>query len=101
MKPLSIRFAFAMLAWALFCSAFTPSQPAAVNSKQTWYYFYTYPDDMYNNYCSVADEEASLNSVLGVTVDTNMGGGTLVARGYFNNNDPHTMLPSVLLYAHY
>ena len=100
MKPLSIRFTLAVLAWVVICSAFTPWQPA-VSSKQTYYYFYNYPDDTFNSYSNTADEEAALESVLEVTVNTSSAGGTLVARGYFNNNYPHNMLPSVMLYAHY
>ncbi|HWK07366.1 MAG TPA: hypothetical protein VNS58_27225 [Puia sp.] len=101
MKPLSIRFTLAILAWLVFCSAFTSWQPASVSSKKIYYYFYNYPDDTINAYSDTADEEAALESVLGVTVDTNAPGGTIVVKGYSNNNYPHNVLPSVLLFAHY
>jgi hypothetical protein len=101
MKPLSIYSLAAMLAWLLTCSAFTPQQPANAATRQVEYYFYSYPEDTFTDYNTVAGEISELEANLGVNVDTNSGGGTLVSRGYFNSNYPHNMLPSVLLYAHF
>ena len=102
MKPLSIRSLTAMLAWLITCSAFTPGQPAAAGNRQVEYYYYNYPMDYFTEYNTVAGEISDLEATLGVNVDTNSGGGgTVVAKGYFNNNFPHTMFPSVIFYAYF
>ena len=102
MKPLSIRSLTVMLAWLITCSAFTPGRPAAAGNRQVKYYYYNYPMDYFTEYNTVAGEISDLEATLGVNVDTNPGGGgTVVAKGYFNNNFPHNMLPSIIFYAYF
>ena len=76
------------------------SKPAV--SKDTYYYFYTYPGDTYDAYDDVVDECAKLEVELQVPVDNNpFDGGVQVMEGYINNDYPHMVWPSQHLYAHY
>jgi hypothetical protein len=117
MKRLSISLsALALtLALALSGAALTPrpnaignktpvphATTAATASRDILYYWFSYPEDYYNDYTDIDDEEFEWYLELGgVPVDTNPAGGTLIARGYMNNSDPHNYFPSAYLYAHY
>jgi len=67
----------------------------------TQYYWYSYPDDTYNDYQSLSDEINEMWAYYGLPVDTNPGGGTLIERGYQNNSYPHIAFPVLYLYVHY
>lgn len=77
-----------------------PPTPAA--TRDIMYYWYTYPDDTYNDYAS-ANTEAYEWWIYynGVIIDSNPIGGTLIAKGYIYNNYPHIANPQYFLYAHF
>jgi hypothetical protein len=97
---------------ALSGAAFAPT-PAAKSvaatsatsdkaSKQVMYYWYSEPDDTYNDYTTVSQEIYEWWVLLGgVSINQNGAGGTLIVCGYLSNSYPHIMYPSVYLYAHY
>jgi hypothetical protein len=119
--------AIAML--ALAGSAFTP-KPAAPTEKKAPYsaatlrwlirqpcllvssaptkakydlglYWYTYPDDSYNDFNTIPNEEWELWLYFGgLEVDTNPLGGTLLEKGYLMYGWPHLLAYS-FLYGHY
>ena len=65
------------------------------------YYWYTYPQDAYVDYKTVADEEWELWLALGgVEVDTNSIGGTLLEEGYLMYGWPHSYIYQ-FLYGHF
>ena len=65
------------------------------------YYWYRSADDLYIDYATTDQEISELESELGVAVDGNPGGGTLVEDGYINSIYPHNTWAAILLYAHY
>lgn len=118
MKPLSISAAAVAAVLLFLCTSFrsndagrktSPPAPSrgsltskAAVSKDTYYYFYTYPGDTYDAYDDVVDECAKLEVELQVPVDNDpFDGGVQVMEGYINNDYPHMVWPSVHLYAHY
>jgi hypothetical protein len=102
MKRLSISLPIIILLLTLTGAGFTRKQAASVPAAaQTLYYWYTYPDDSYNDRKTIDDETYEMWLYYGVFVNTNPAGGTLIDRGYTNNAYPHTVFPSVYLYAHY
>ena len=66
----------------------------------TYYYWYSTSTDSYGGYSDVTDEILTLEEEYGVLVNTSPAGGTEIEAGYTNNNDPHTVWPSVILYTH-
>jgi len=97
MKVLITRLVILSFVWMLFGSASPTPTPAA---KQTYYYWYWTDDDSYLNYTTTATEITELENMTGHLVNTQAGGGTLLANGYNNNNYPHTLWPAVQLYMH-
>lgn len=79
------------------------NDPLGTNGpKSKWlYYWYTYPADTYFDQQTIPVEEFEWIYLLGTDVNTNLAGGTLVARGYTTNNYPHAGFASVYLFAHY
>ena len=65
------------------------------------YYYYSADDDSYQTYSNVAAEISRLEDSLQVYVDNSSFGGTLIERGYNNNDYPHSIWPAIFLYAHY
>jgi hypothetical protein len=105
MKRLSLGiFAFLLvlvIAGAGFRKPVAPSAPAAKSVKSSLYYFYTYPDDTFNDLNTVSGEETELENEYGVVVNQWSAGGTLLMRGYVTNAYPHNFPPSVFLYGHF
>ncbi|HVV07241.1 MAG TPA: hypothetical protein VHC96_23600 [Puia sp.] len=104
MKPLSIRkVAMAALA-VVFLSAFRSDPqrqiPLCTSNGNVHYYFYLDDGDTFDAYNTVGDEITRLEVLLGAFIDTNPSGGYEVARGYINNNYPHTIWPSAYLFEH-
>jgi hypothetical protein len=112
MKRLSISLAAIMLLFALSGNSITTT-PATVSDAQTltphaapanltlMYYWYSVPDDWYDGHKTTSDEIDELWMWYGSRVDTNPGGGTLIAKGYLNNSHPHDSFASQYLYVHY
>jgi len=76
--------------------------PALKSAKQYIYYWYTYPDDTYNDWQTLANEEWEWEDVYyGVLIDDDPMGGTLIAQGYMTNAYPHNMFPAAYIYAHF
>jgi hypothetical protein len=74
-----------------------PPKPCTI-----YYYWFTYPDDAYNDYASLDQEETEWWIYYdGVVINTNPIGGTLIARGYPDDVYPHDKFPTVFLYAHF
>ena len=118
MKPLSISTSAIAVVLLFLCTSFRSNNAGrktsqfasaresrasrAAVSKNTYYYFYTYPGDTFDAYNDIPDECAKLEVELQVPVDTNpFDGGVQVMEGYINDDYPHMVLPSVHLYAHY
>lgn len=101
MKRLSIGIFGLMLVPAIFASSVLMSPSPATTPAQTLYYWYSVPGDRYHDHASLNTEMNLMWFVYGTIVDTNPSGGTMVEKGYPNNSYPHTMFPSVYLYAHY
>ena len=105
MKPSSLLVVALTTALITLCTSFSsgkgasPKSPAAAVDN-VHYYFYLY-DDTYDGFATTSQEIARLELTYDVYVDTNPFGGTLLARGYANNNFPHTIWASVLLYGHF
>src|SRR5580693_4884003 len=87
--------------------ATTPAPKAVTNTTvkanyQVMYYWYLEPDDLYDQYADVADEEYELWVLYGgYVVNQIPTGGTLVAEGFLNNYYPHNEFPSAWLYVHF
>ncbi|GGB23632.1 hypothetical protein [Puia dinghuensis] len=77
------------------------SSPSPHAAKQQVYYWYTYPDDTYNDFTTIANEESELFYQYGVLIDQSPSGGTLLMKGYLFNTYPHNQPASVLLYGHF
>ena len=120
MKRLSILVFVAMLSLTLSGTGFTrkPSvahtaaltvplpvphtaATAAAPTAETLYYWYTAPDDTYNDRQTIEDETYELWIYYGTTVNTNPAGGVLVSRGYRNDSYPHNQFATIYLFAHY
>jgi hypothetical protein len=109
MKRLSTGIFAAFLLLALTGAGFTP-KPSNTTSpthltaapRQTLYYFFSWPYDVYNDRKILSDEIYEMWIWYGgVLIDTNPGGGTLIERGYADRAQPHDMLPVIFLYAHF
>ena len=82
----------------------TKNAPLATSAapRQALYYWYTCPDDSYNDRASLSTEEFEMWVYYdGVIVNTTPGGGTLVEKGFLNNAYPHNETPYYYLYAHF
>lgn len=111
MKSLSFKLLLLGLTACIAMSGFRPriittNTPVKQTKAKmaTWYYWYSAPDDAYNDYndyWDVADEEGEMETDYGVWVDENSAGGTFVENGYWNNEYPHGDIPSTTLYAHF
>lgn len=99
MNVLFTRLAILSAVWMILGSA-SPAPATAPANKQTFYYWYWTDDDSYLNYCTTSTEITDLQNQTGKLVNTQAGGGTLIAAGYNNNNYPHTLFPAVHLYTH-
>ncbi|HVS95768.1 MAG TPA: hypothetical protein VHE54_04755 [Puia sp.] len=80
-----------------------PFAPLLKSSKQYIYYWYTEPDDTYNDYETLDNEEYELSWIYGgnLVVDTDPMGGTLLSEGYMTNEYPHRMFAAAYLYGHF
>jgi hypothetical protein len=103
MKRLSIAIfgIFLVLAFSSAGLRKPTSTPAPVKAKGAYYYWYTVPDDSYNDLTTISNEEDELFWEYEVLVNENPSGGTLLMRGYINSSYPHNMPASVYLYGHY
>lgn len=103
--PLSLLLALGLI--VLCGTSFTKDTKASPQStpiahRGVNFYWYSYPDDEYNDYADIYDEENYWWYYYdGVVVNTNPIGGTLIARGYSGNSYPHGTTPSAWLYAHF
>ena len=90
-----------MIAQPCFTSVASAEPHSVTGKRDLSYYWYTYPDDIYNDYNTIASEAWNLWVLLGgIIVDTNNLGGTLLEKGYIDYGEPH-LFPSAFLYAHY
>ncbi len=109
MSYLPVRLLLLVAALALCSISFTPkprtpspTTRAAAAPKGIMYFWFTYPDDEFNEYADLNTEATYWWYYYdGVIVNTVPTGGTLVSRGYSNNSYPHAGLPSAWLYAHF
>ena len=117
MKHLSIFLPAIALALVLTLSGAAPGSVSNTSDKKTaaaaatvtspapydiMYYWYSCPDDEYNDFADATDETFEWWVWLGgVSINQNPVGGTCIARGYQNNSYPHNYFPAIYLYAHY
>ncbi|MBN9381992.1 MAG: hypothetical protein J0H74_14590 [Chitinophagaceae bacterium] len=101
MKRLSIGIFGLMLVPAILVSSVLRTPPSTAAPAQTQYYWYSVPGDRYHDHTTLNTEMDLMWLYYGTIVDTNPSGGTMVEKGYPNNNYPHTTFPSVYLYAHF
>ena len=90
------------------CTSFSPIKDALPRQQQTtvaarseYYYWYSFPANDYEGYMPTSVEITDLEEEYQVDIDTNPSGGTLIANGYVLYGLPHTIWPSVNLFAHY
>ena len=112
MKHLSISLAAIMLLFALPGNS-SGNGSVTVSSTHHWtpfvrpvsqsllYFWYTAPDDVFNDHRTLNDEINEMWDYYAVMIDTSPGGGVLVDRGYLDKSYPHDIFPSVYLYAHF
>jgi len=94
-----VRLSILAAAWMILGSA-APTRHNAPAAKQVYYYWYWADSDYFVEYVTTATAMSDFSAWTGHQVNTQPGGGTLVANGYSNNNYPHTFWPAVQLYAH-
>ncbi|HWK02191.1 MAG TPA: hypothetical protein VNS58_01080 [Puia sp.] len=99
MKLHSLRLVVLAFACIILGSAFTKIHPPTKLADPTAYWWYLATNDSYYSWENTTDAETDMSNTFGYTVDT-VPGGVLLAKGYINNNYPHNVLPSVLLYGH-
>lgn len=95
----------------IFCASFSagkaasssPHFPKEVNKNRpsTLDFYWYYSDDSYDGFYTEDQVIAQMEDSLGTWVDTDPGGGIMVAEGYTNNNYPHTQWAAIVLYAHF
>ena len=93
------RLCILATAWIALGSA-SPARLEASTSKQVIYYWYWADTDSYYETATTSTAINDFTFATGHIVNTQPGGGTLVANGYSNNNYPHTFWPAVQLYMH-
>jgi hypothetical protein len=103
MKRLSIGIIGFLLVLAFSGASLRKPAPttAPAKAKGAYYYWYTVPDDSFNDLTTTPNEESELFWEYGVIVNQNSAGGTLLMRGYINNSYPHNMPASIYLYGHF
>lgn len=107
MQRLSLWLITTIAVLALSGAAFTnkPASPAVASAMTThpvstnYYYWYSAFDESYNDYEDLSYETWEMEMWYGVLVNTDQVGGTLVEKGYLQNNP--NMTPNILLYAHF
>src|SRR3954464_15990578 len=93
-----LRWVFLACAWMILGSAMSIKHAApAPTALDAMYHFYWSDDDTYLNYNSVIDEENEIGTWTGKLINTQAGGGILIARGYINSVSRHKTLPAVQL----
>ena len=100
MKFSHLRLTLVLPACLLFAGSFTSLKDTPAKARQVYYYWYDEPQDTYDNYDTTADMINTWENLLGVMVNTNPAGGTLIVEGYNDNVYPHDVPPTVFLYAH-
>jgi len=100
MKLHSLRLVVLALACIILGSSFTKTNSIKLEN-QTVYFWYIPGNDSFFDSNTTANEINEQQNISGYAlVNTTAAGGTLLVKGYSNNNYPHTVLPSVLLYGH-
>jgi len=99
MKCTISRLCILAAAWMILGST-APARHNVSTAKQVYYYWYWSDGDVYVEYTTTSNAITDFSNWTGKLVNTQPGGGTLVANGYSNNNYPHTFWPAVQLYAH-
>ena len=92
--------AVATLLLFLGTSFSTLKKDGPVRQDNIHYYFYLNGGTTYDGWYTTSQEIARLETMLGVYVDGNPLGGTLVASGYPVKGYPHYVYASVFLYTH-
>jgi hypothetical protein len=91
------------------CTSFSPirSELAPKPEKRTllmarsqYFYWYSYPGNVYQGWIPTQNEVYDLESQLQEDVDTNPSGGYLIANGFVLYGLPHIIWPSVQLFVH-
>jgi hypothetical protein len=102
MQRLSVRLLLLTAVLVFSGAAFSKTSDAApVATRQVYYYWYSWPDDTYNDEETAAYETNEMWIYYDAWVDQDPSGGTLIERGYVNNAYPHNEFASVFLYAHF
>jgi ABC-type oligopeptide transport system substrate-binding subunit len=100
MKSRFTRLCVLACAWMILGSTAPARSQNTSPEKKTFYYWYFSDNDVYHQWVATATEINDLQNMTGLLVNSNQGGGTLIANGYTNNNYPHTILPAARLYTH-
>ncbi|HEV2483885.1 MAG TPA: hypothetical protein VGS79_29680 [Puia sp.] len=78
-----------------------PEKKALLMSRSEYYYWYSYPGNVYEGYMPTSLEVYDLEVELQTDVDTDPSGGVQIANGFIVYGLPHIIWPSVILFAHY
>jgi hypothetical protein len=108
MKPRSFGAAAVAALLLFFCTTISPVKAGSPDPRQQsaaafvpYFYWYLASNNAYLGYQSEDQEIDNLEGTYQVYVDTNPGGGTLLARGFFQYGSFHTLPPSINLYGHF
>jgi hypothetical protein len=108
MKPKSFSAAAVAALLLFFCTSLSPVKTGSVEPQQKnataavpYFYWYLASNNSYLGYQSEDQEIDNLEGTYQVYVDTDPGGGTLLARGFFQYGSLHLLPPSINLYGHF
>jgi opacity protein-like surface antigen len=108
MKPTSFNAAAVAALLLFFCATISPAQANApestATSKQAFVPYFNWYLTSNNSYLGYQSEDQEINNLEGtyqVEVDTDPGGGTLLASGFFLYGSLHLLPPSINLYGHF
>ena len=93
------RLCILATAWIILGSA-TPTHHTHPVVKEASYHWFWADTDFYAEYATTTQACSDFGTWTGKVVNTQPGGGTLVANGYTLINQPHVGWPQVQLYAH-
>jgi hypothetical protein len=108
MKPKSFSAAAVAALLLFFCTTISPVKAGSMEPQQKnaavavpYFYWYLLPSNIYLGYQSEDQEINNLEGTYQVYVDTNPGGGTLLAGGFFLYGSFHPLPPTINLYGHF
>ena len=108
MKPRSFSAAAVAALLLFLCTTISPVKAGSMEPQQKsaaafvpYFYWYQTSNNAYLGYQSEDQEIDNLEFTYQVYVDTDPGGATLLASGFFEYGSLHMLPPSINLYGHF